>query len=166
MSNKSKITLPAFAAAVEKARGHQGPPEKPVSFDDRKPFSPDRPGRYLLRDGKMSVTILVVFGKFAADTIPTGNLWINGAVPNNRWWDIIARAPDDAAWCLAQARLLCPDGYAVAPEDLLTHMNDWKVACTRSLQVSVADEDKSYWQHQLDVLSKIEGVIASASEGK
>lgn len=86
--------------------------------DSRKPLAPDRPGRYECRDGD----IVTIGGKTLQGlwiVVDAGYNAVCLYYPNGtgeaEQFDIIARAPDDAAWCLAQARLLCPEGYAGVP---------------------------------------------------
>lgn len=87
-------------------------------IDSRKPLAPNRPGRYLLRDGTTTQIDSVDNGigrcaNGAAEHWDYGQYeGPNGLNPKH---DIVDFSCDDAAWCLAQARLLCPDGYAVVP---------------------------------------------------
>lgn len=49
------------------------------------------------------------------------------------------------------------DGLRLLPGDYGTHHGDWSKACQIALDASLDDADKSYWGHQLDVLSKALG---------
>jgi len=57
-----------------------------------------------------------------------------------------------------------PEGWALVPEDLITHINDWRNACEHMLsnapRPTEDQNDAGYWQHQLDVLDKIEKDLA------
>lgn len=75
--------------------------------DERKPLAPDRPGRYLLRNGKEVSVMEQDLDQWHG---PKYIWFLNGCHVLYEYYDIIAIAPGDAAWCLAQARLLCPEG--------------------------------------------------------
>lgn len=55
------------------------------------------------------------------------------------------------------------DGWKMVPEDLLTHIGDWRTACQIAFDNAgppTADsDDQSYWVHQLTTLDRIERAI-------
>jgi hypothetical protein len=49
--------------------------------------------------------------------------------------------------------------WVVVPEDLLTHLSDWEMAC----RIAADHEGDDYWQHQLRVIERIRRDIANKS---
>jgi hypothetical protein len=41
-------------------------------------------------------------------------------------------------------------------EDYISHHNDWKEGCAAALAQSTCADDDSYWEHQLEVLNRLE----------
>jgi hypothetical protein len=84
--------------------------------DTRKPFAPDRPGIYVLRDGEVAT----ILGKDAEGewismdgcSWPPSGQWLSSSEGPS---DIVGRHESDADWCLAQARALIAavPGYEV-----------------------------------------------------
>lgn len=55
-----------------------------------------------------------------------------------------------------------PEGWSLLPEDLVTHIDDWRMACRISReQQSESFEDNTYWEHLLTTLDKIEAMISA-----
>jgi len=54
-----------------------------------------------------------------------------------------------------------PAGWELLPEDLGTHLNDWRTACRAMAAIYATDrgDDNSYWKHQLDTLDRIEELL-------
>lgn len=64
--------------------------------DERKPLAPDRPGRYELRNGAV-----ITWPNDRRHWLDSGRYCDRDTMEASDQRDIIARAPDDAAWCLA-----------------------------------------------------------------
>lgn len=56
-----------------------------------------------------------------------------------------------------------PAGWLPLPGDLLSHIDDWRSACTIARDAAPLPtedmDDRSYWQHQLNVLDRVEAQI-------
>jgi hypothetical protein len=55
-----------------------------------------------------------------------------------------------------------PEGFAILPIDLLTHIGDWEAACNIAFNVSTAcnsTEGAAYWMKQLKTIENIRGLI-------
>ena len=55
------------------------------------------------------------------------------------------------------------DGWIELPEDLLTHIHDWRKACEIAMaaapEPSIDQNDRKYWEHQLITLDRVEAMI-------
>lgn len=55
-----------------------------------------------------------------------------------------------------------PEGFAILPIDLLTHIGDWESACNIAWNVASACnnvDDADYWLKQLKTIENIRGLI-------
>lgn len=52
-------------------------------------------------------------------------------------------------------------GWVAVPDDLLSHIGDWRKACEIA-ELNTVEPDASYWKHQLDTLDGIEAMLAAA----
>lgn len=131
------------------------------SSDERKPLAPDR-----MRLTKSEVRAL----------IEACNFRLAGEIDDRTHYEIAALnraqdklcgaendAPDDAAWCLAQARLLCPDGYAVVSVGNPRCAVCGAQAC---MQIRLDPFGKSNAMEGRCAEHGPKSVIASAAEGK
>jgi hypothetical protein len=52
-----------------------------------------------------------------------------------------------------------PKNWCLVPEDLVTHIGDWRTACTiarkHAAPATVDSDDPFYWEHQLATLDRI-----------
>lgn len=52
--------------------------------------------------------------------------------------------------------------WEILPEDLRTHLRDFRAACIIAKEASNEDCDISYWQHQIDVIDRAKTAINRA----
>lgn len=138
-----------------------------MDSQESKPLAPDRPGRYLLHGGLVATLFHnQAMGKWMGllDCENLERCWLDtgehtSGIINLR---IVARAPDDAAWCLAQARLLCPKGYVVVPVEPTEAMQEAGCAAHDAYGLNPKWET----DHRPMTASAYRAMIASAVEGK
>lgn len=53
-----------------------------------------------------------------------------------------------------------------AMEDYITHHYDWVMACTISRDAAASQDDRDYWQHQINTLSKLQASQAQRTGEK
>lgn len=55
-----------------------------------------------------------------------------------------------------------PDEWMILPDDLWTHLHDWRTACTIAKRCDTDSADNAaYWQKQIDTLDKIRAAMVS-----
>jgi hypothetical protein len=59
-----------------------------------------------------------------------------------------------------------PEGWRLLPEDLATHLGDWRMACKIAAQQPDQQDGGAacYWDHQLKTLDNIEAMLSAAKE--
>jgi hypothetical protein len=59
-----------------------------------------------------------------------------------------------------------PEGWRLLPEDLATHLGDWRMACKIASQQPDQQDGGAacYWDHQLKTLNNIEAELSAAKE--
>lgn len=98
---------------------------------------------------------------------------IEGLQEALNFWNAEAGATNDLGRqhfeTIKKAARLYAQGQTVQPVDLdyITHHHDFKAACSLALANAFTEDDKSYWQHQIDTLDRIEasrGMIVTAQQ--